>query len=72
MLETIAKHFAWPDLDALMYFVRSRHQWRTRAEGVMKKKTKKNVRQPETDAARNLWGASARGSDAGIDQAIRS
>jgi hypothetical protein len=21
MLETIAKHFAWPDSDALMYFV---------------------------------------------------
>jgi hypothetical protein len=31
MLETIEKHFAWPDLDALMYFVRSQHQLPTRA-----------------------------------------
>jgi hypothetical protein len=28
MLATIAKHFAWPDSDALMYFVRSQHQTR--------------------------------------------
>ena len=26
MLETIAKHFAWPDSDVQMYFVRSQHQ----------------------------------------------
>jgi hypothetical protein len=41
MLETIAKHFAWPDSDALMYFVRSQHQWQTRAT---KKRVGRNFR----------------------------